>query len=383
MNIPITKPYLDGREQELVAEVIASGWVTQGPRVEEFERVFAAYVGAAHAVAVTSCTTALHLALLALDIASGDEVIVPSMTFIATANTILHAGATPVFVEIDPRTYNVAPQAVEAAITARTKAIMPVHQIGMPADMAALLDIGARHDVKIIEDAACAIGSEVDVGDGWERVGRPRGDLACFSLHPRKLITTGEGGMITCADDETAGRLRRLRHHGMSISDRARHSSRSVVVEEYVEVAYNYRMTDMQAAMGLGQMEKLEGIVETRRRLAARYNEHIGGFDTISLPFQPSYARSNYQSYCVRVAPSAPRSRDELMQMLLDRGISSRRGIMTIHREPAYAKMYRDVELPETERASDETLLLPLYPQMTENEQDAVIRALGEFGVGA
>ncbi len=376
MNIPITRPYLDEREQELVADVIASGWVTQGPRVEEFEETFAAYVGAPHAVAVTSCTTALHLSLLALGIGPGDEVIIPSMTFIATANAILHAGATPVFVEVHPRTVNIDPQSVEDAITPRTKAIMPVHQIGMPAGMAALLDIGARHGLKIIEDAACAVGSEVDLGDGWEKVGRPRGDLACFSFHPRKLITTGEGGMLTCADEATATRLRRLRHHGMSVSDRTRHSSGRVVAEEYVEVAHNYRMTDLQAAMGLGQMEKLAGIVEARRRLAARYTEHLAEVEALTPPFEPAYARSNYQSYCVRLASDAPCSRDELMQKMLDRGISTRRGIMTIHREPAYADMCAHVELPITERASDETLLIPLYPQMTDDEQDAVIRAL-------
>jgi perosamine synthetase len=383
LNIPITKPLLDEREQELVAEVIASGWVTQGPRVEEFEQVFAAYVGSPHAVAVTSCTTALHLALLALDVGPGSEVIVPSMTFIATANTILHAGAIPVFAEVDPNTYNLDPAAAEAAITQRTKAIMPVHQIGMPADMASFLDIGARHDVRILEDAACAIGSEVDVGDGWERVGRPRGDLACFSLHPRKLITTGEGGMVTCADEETATRLRRLRHHGMSVSDTTRHASRRVVAEEYVEVAYNYRMTDMQAAMGLGQMEKLDRIIESRRRLARRYNEHFGDLDALTTPVEPDYARSNYQSYCVRLTEDAPLSRDKLMQALLDRGISSRRGIMTIHREPAYAEMCRDVDMPITERASDDSLLAPLYPQMTEEEQDTVIRAVVELGGGS
>ncbi len=383
MNIPITKPFLDEREQELVAKVIASGWVTQGPRVEEFEQVFAAYVGAPHAVAVTSCTTALHLALLALDIEPGDEVIVPSMTFIATANTILHAGATPVFAEVDARTYNLDPTAAEAAITQRTRAIMPVHQIGMPADMPSFLDIGARHDVRILEDAACAIGSEVDSGDGWERVGRPRGDLACFSLHPRKLITTGEGGMITCADEATAARLRRLRHHGMSVSDTTRHASRRVVAEEYVEVAYNYRMTDMQAAMGLGQMEKLDGIIDARRRLARRYDEHFADLTTLATPFEPEYARSNYQSYCVRLARAASLSRDDLMQALLDCGISSRRGIMTIHREPAYAGMCHDVDLPVTERASDDSLLLPLYPQMTEEEQDAVIRTVVELGGGS
>jgi dTDP-4-amino-4,6-dideoxygalactose transaminase len=378
VRIPITKPYLDEREQELVAEVIASGWVTQGPRVEEFEQTFAACVGAAHAVAVTSCTTALHLALLALDIGPGDKVIVPSMTFIATANAVLHARATPVFVEVDRRTYNIDPRSVEDAITPRTKAIMPVHQIGMPADMAALLEIGARHGLKVIEDAACAVGSEIDLGDGWESIGRPRGDIACFSFHPRKLITTGEGGMLTCSDEHTASRLRRLRHHGMSVSDRARHSSGRVVAEEYVEVAYNYRMTDMQAAMGLGQMEKLPGIVEARRRLAARYTEHLADVEALTPPFEPPNARSNHQSYCVRLAPHARCSRDELMQKLLDRGISTRRGIMTIHREPAYADIRPRLELPISERASDETLLIPLYPQMTTSEQDAVIRALTE-----
>ena len=259
MNIPITMPYLDEREQELVAEVIASGWVTQGPRVEEFERCFAAYVGAAHAVAVTSCTTALHLALLVLDIGAGDEVIVPSMTFIATANTILQARATPVFVEIDPRTYNVAPEAVEAAITSRTKAIMPVHQIGLPADMGALLDIAARHDVKIIEDAACAIGSEMDLGDGWEKVGAPRGDLACFSLHPRKLITTGEGGMLTTHSEALAATVKQLRDQGTDPQRRYWHPV----------IGYNYRLSNLPAAVGLAQVERIDEMLAHKHRILA------------------------------------------------------------------------------------------------------------------
>ena len=189
--------------------------------------------------------------------------------------------------------------------------------------------------------------------------------------------------MVTCADEETATRLRRLRHHGMSVSDTTRHASRRVVAEEYVEVAYNYRMTDMQAAMGLGQMEKLDRIIESRRRLARRYNEHFGDLDALTTPVEPDYARSKYQSYCVRLTEDAPLSRDKLMQALLDRGISSRRGIMTIHREPAYAEMCRDVDMPITERASDDSLLAPLYPQMTEEEQDTVIRAVVELGGGS
>jgi perosamine synthetase len=264
-EIPITRPHLAGGEAEAVAETIASGWLSQGPRVKAFEDAFAERVGAAHAVATTSCTTALALALHAVGVGPGDEVIVPSHSFIATANAVWHCGAEPVFADIDARTYNLDANAAERAITERTKAIMPVHQVGLPADMDAFLSLAERHRLALVEDAACAIGAEYR--------GRPIGSLetlACFSLHPRKVITTGEGGMITLQDEALAERLRRLRAHGMSMSDLARHSATEVTFESYPERGFNYRMTDMQAALGLCQLDALDWILQRRRELAER-----------------------------------------------------------------------------------------------------------------
>lgn len=368
-QIPITRPHLAGGEQEAVAEVITSGWLSQGPKVLEFEHQFAARVGSADAVATTNCTTALALALHVSGVGPGDEVIVPSLSFIATANAVWHCGATPVFADIDPRTYNLDPAAAERAIGPRTKAIMPVHQLGLPADMDAFLALGESHGVAVVEDAACAIGASYR--------GRPIGSLgplACFSLHPRKVITTGEGGMIAVEDPAVAERLRRLRAHGMDASDLARHSARDVVVESYPERAWNMRMTDMQAAIGLCQLGALDHILESRRALAERYTDALAGLPGLEAPYDPPHTSRTWQSYCVRVGPAASVGRTELMRLLLADGIATRRGVMAIHREASYAGEHRD--LPHTEAASDDTLMLPIFPDLGEAEQDRVIDAL-------
>src|SRR6476659_6095297 len=269
--IPVAKPILNEREVDAVRRVILSGWVTQGPEVAAFEREFAEYVGAPHACAVSNCTTALHLALLAVGVGVGDEVVTVSHSFIATANAIRYCGATPVFVDIEPGTYNIDPALVESAVTPRTKAILCVHQLGMPCDMARIVDIGRRHGIRVIEDAACASGSEITWDGRWERIGRPHGDIACFSFHPRKVITTGDGGMLTTNDLALDRKFRLLRQHGMSVPDTVRHGAREVIFESYPEVGFNFRMTDMQAAVGRVQLTRLASIVEERRRIAAEY----------------------------------------------------------------------------------------------------------------
>jgi dTDP-4-amino-4,6-dideoxygalactose transaminase len=371
--IPITSPLLGDNECAAAASVIRSGWLTQGPRVAEFERALASTCGTTHAVAVSSCTAALHLALLALDVGPGDEVICPSMSFIATANAIRHAGAAPVFADVDPRTFNLDPDAVEAAITARTKAIMPVHQIGLPADLDRFLELGAKYKLPIIEDAACAIGSRYK-----GRVIGSHGTMACFSFHPRKIITTGEGGAITTDREDLVQKLRLLRQHGMSIPDAVRHSARQVVIEEYVCLGYNYRMTDIQAAVGLEQLKRLGAIVGRRRELAARYSEALSSHPWLEPPYVPDYAEPNFQSYAVRLTDQAPLDRNAVMQKLLEQGIATRRGIMLAHREAPYANQAHH-PLPHSEEASAGSLLLPLFPQMTFEDQDRVIRALFEL----
>lgn len=371
MNIPIAKPYFGAEEEMAAVEVIRSGWVSQGPKVKEFEEKFAEYVGAKYAVATTSCTTALHAALVASDIDAGDEVIVPSLSFIATANSVVHAGAIPVFADIDPDTCNVTAKTIEKAITKKTKAVMPVHQMGLPVDLDPIMDLCKKRNLVLIEDAACAIGSEYR----GKKIGG-HGNIACFSFHPRKIITTGEGGMITTDNPEIAERLRRLRHHGMSVSDVERHESRKVVIEKYFEIGYNYRMTDIQAAIGIEQLKRLPFIIERRRQIAEVYNREFKNIKSIRVPEIPDYAFHNYQSYWIEKFDSTPVSRDELMQKLLDKGISSRRGIMAIHMEECYKKCY--VPLPETELVTKNTILLPLYPAMTAEEQAYIVRYIKE-----
>jgi dTDP-4-amino-4,6-dideoxygalactose transaminase len=337
--------------------------------VEEFERAFAARVGAAEAVATTNCTTALQLSLYVSGIGPGDEVIVPSLSFVATANAVWQCGATPVFADIDPATCNLDPAAVERLITPRTKAVMPVHQVGLPADMDGFEALAARHGLAIVEDAACAIGAE--------HRGRPigsLGNLACFSLHPRKVITCGEGGMITLQDSAVAERLRQLRQHAMDKSALARHAATKVVVEHYPERGWNARMTDMQAAVGLRQLAVLETILAERRRLGERYNDMLGPVPTLETPFEPEYACRTWQSYPVRIRPEARTSAAGLMDELLGDGIATRRGIMAIHLEASYQGCAGP--LPHTEAAARDFVLLPLFPGLTDEQQDFVVDRL-------
>jgi perosamine synthetase len=369
MEVPFARPHFVGGEGAAIAEVVGSGWVSQGPRVRAFEQAFAARVGAPEAVATSSCTSALHLALHASGVGPGDEVVVPSLSFIATANSVWHCGATPVFADVDPRTYNVDPAAVERAITSRTKAVMPVHQLGLPADMDPILKLAADRGLTVIEDAACAIGASYR-----SRPIGSLGPLACFSLHPRKVITTGEGGMIAVHDAELADRLRRLRQHAMDVSDLARHSAQDVIVERYPERGFNARMTDMQAALGLCQLEVLDEILEARRRLAVRYTERLSEVPDLEPPYEPAYAQRTWQSYAVRLGPAAPIDRPELMRRLLGDGVATRRGVMAIHREESYTGFHPG--LRHTDAADGDVIMLPLFPDLSEEQQDHVLDRL-------
>ncbi len=408
--IPISKPFLGEEEVEAVRATILSGWITQGPKVKEFEENFARVVKAPHACAVSNCTSALHLALLAVGTKPGNLVLTVSHSFIATANAVRCCLAEPLFIDIDSRTYNISVDALELFIeehceqrdnslyfrnwrnlargesplcaidtsskeAGKISALMVVHQIGMPAELEALVAVAKKFNLPVVEDAACALGSEYrPTGRDFELIGTPHGDIACFSFHPRKVLSTGDGGMLTTRNPEYDKLFRLWRQHGMNVPDTIRHSSNRVIIEEYTTTSFNYRMTDLQAAVGLVQLGRLPELIRRRRELGAFYRGELSEISWLSPPSEAENVRSNWQSYAVRLGASTPRTQLEILQYLLDNGVAAKPGIMNAHQEPPYRGF--GLSLPESERARREVVLLPLFHTLEEKDISKIAQLL-------
>lgn len=369
--LPITAPQFDEHEMEVLRNCLGSGWVTQGPMTCEFERLFASRHQLQNALATTSCTAALHLSTLALQLQPGDEVVVPAFTWVTSAHSAEYVGAKAVFADVDLATFNLDPVAVEAAVTPRTRALVVVHLFGRAAPMDEIMAIAGRHDLAVIEDAACAVGTTYQ--------GRPIGaigDLGCFSFHPRKVITTGEGGMVTTNRRDLADRVKSLRNHGATGPAFGADPAKPYTMSTFDMLGFNLRMSDIQAAVGVAQMAKLDRLLAERRRLALRYSELLAGFEEIILPADD--AGHTYQSYVIRLADYDREKRNAIMERLAAAKIQTRPGTHAVHRLGYYANKYglRPEQFPNACRAEDTTITLPIFPGMSEADQALVVREL-------
>jgi perosamine synthetase len=371
----LTAPAFDEAEVALLRDCLDSGWVTQGPLTERFERLVAERHDARFAFATTSCTAALHLAMMALDIGPGDEVIVPAFTWVTSAHAAEYVGARPVFVDVSTETYNIDPARIEAAITPRTRAVLAVHLFGLGAPMAEILDVAQRHELAVIEDAACAIGTTYH--------GRPvgtLGDIGCFSFHPRKIVTTGEGGMATTDREDLADRLRSLRNHGATgLPPASQEPHGPWTMATFDRLGFNLRFSDIQAAVGVAQMGKLDRLLRERRARAERYSTLLAEIQQLALPGRTGDAAGHtYQSYVVRVVDGDRRRRNEVMRHLAAQEIETRPGTHAVHRLGFYANKYgyRPADFPNAALCEDTTITLPIFPGMTDDDQDTVVDAV-------
>jgi len=386
LNIPIARTNLLDSEINSVLDPLKSGWLVQGPKVKEFEDKWCAFTGAQHSIAVTSCTSGLHLSLAASGFGPGDEAIVPAFTWISTANVVEHLGGKVVFCDIDSKTFNIDIAQIESKITERTKAILPVHLFGLAADMDPILTLAEKHNLFVVEDAACGFGSKYKD----EHVGT-LGDTGCFSFHPRKAITTGEGGMVTTNDSNLADKIRRLRDHGAAMTDLQRHlGARPYLLADHPDAGYNQRMTDLQAAIGSAQMDRAEGIVSERQGLAKKYDDAFANLDWLKTPFRGDDFEHGYQSYPCLFMPKdislesvkkINAQRNQWMDDLQKKGISTRPATHAVHMLSFYREKYQlsPEDFPNAYAADQCSISLPLFHGMEQSEQDFVIEKMLEF----
>ncbi len=373
-KIQISLPSTGDDEWQATREPLSNGWLTQGPKVAQFEKAFAERHRVPHALATTSCTTALHLILAAMRIGPGDEVIVPSFTWVATANSVLYCGATPVLADVDRHTYNIDPADVARRVTPRTKAVIAVHLFGLAADMDALR-AALPPGMPIIEDAACAAGASYR--------GVPAGGLglaAAFSFHPRKSITTGEGGMFTSRDPELSATADMLRNHGASISEEQRHRGpRPYLLAEFNLLGFNYRMTDLQGAVGLVQLGKLDRFIAEREQWARWYMDQLADIPWLRMPSLPEGGQHAWQAFVTYVDPArAPMPRNDIMERLQADGISTRPGTHAIHMLGYYRQRFgcRPDDLPGARDCNDHTMAIPLHNRMVAEDYAYVVERL-------
>lgn len=379
-QVQIAVPSVGEAEWQALREPIANGWLTQGPKVAAFEAAFARRHQVKHAIAVTSATAGLHLALAAVGVGPGDEVIVPAFTWVATANAVIYCGGTPVFADVDPVTFNIDPLDVARRVTPRTKAIVPVHLFGLCADIESLRAV-LRPGIAVVEDAACAAGASLR-----GRSAGSLGELGVFSFHPRKSITTGEGGMVTTNDDALAERVRTMRNHGASISEEDRHRGpRPYLLPEFDVLGFNYRMTDLQGAIGLVQLEKLDAFIDERARLAARYGEALRPLGWLRVPGEPEGGRHAWQAYVTYVDPcKATKARNEIMETLEARGVATRPGTHAVHMLTYYRNRFglRPEDFPGARDCDWQSMAIPLHNRMDEADFTYVVDCLTEIGRG-